>query len=51
MEKRFHTDTRVSENFSIKGLQSLTGQIVSNFIQYLTKEIIEIGRASCRERV
>jgi hypothetical protein len=41
MEKRFHTDTRVSENFSIKGLQSLTGQIVSNFLQYLTKEIID----------
>jgi len=41
MDKRFHTDTRVSENFSVKGLQSLTGQEVSNFLQYMVKEIID----------
>ena len=42
MNKRFHTDTRVSENFSVKGLQSLTGQEVSSFLQYMVKEIIGV---------
>ena len=41
MDKRFHTDTRVSENFSVKGLHSLTGQETSHFLKYVTKEIID----------
>lgn len=47
MNKRFHTDTRISENFTEDGLQSLTGQPIHNFLTYLAKEITDNSLEAC----
>lgn len=41
MEKRFHTESRTNENFTLKGLQTLTGEQISYFLKYIAKEIID----------
>ncbi len=39
--RRFHKDNRLSENFTEKGLQSLTGQPPNHWIRYIVKEVID----------
>ena len=39
--RRFHSDNRLSENFTEKGLQSLTGQPPHRWIRYIVKEVID----------
>lgn len=39
--KRFHKDTRVSENFTIQGLETLAGQPEHAWTRYICKEIID----------
>lgn len=39
--RRFHRDNRLSENFTEKGLQSLTGQPPNHWIRYVVKEVID----------
>jgi hypothetical protein len=41
MEKRLHTDSRTSENFSESGLEKLTGQNRHSWLRYVLKEIID----------
>jgi len=41
MEKRFHTESRTNENFTLEGLRTLTGEQVSYFLKYIAKEIID----------
>lgn len=47
MDKRFHSDRRSSENFTIKGLQTITGQSQSDWITYITKEISDNSLEAC----
>lgn len=49
MDKRFHSDSRSSENFTIKGLQTITGQSQSDWITYITKELVDNSLEGCED--
>lgn len=40
-ERRFHQDTRVSENFTKDGLETLTGQSSGDWGRYVVKELVD----------
>ena len=41
MSRRFHTDTRTSENFTEQGLASLTRESKPQWGRYVIKELID----------
>lgn len=40
-DRRFHTDSRASENFIKDGLETLTGQSTRNWGRYVVKELVD----------
>lgn len=46
-QRRFHTDTRTSENFTKKGLETLTGVNTSSWITYMVKELVDNSLEAC----
>lgn len=40
-DRRFHSDTRVSENFTKDGLETLTGQSSGDWGRYVVKELVD----------
>jgi len=47
MNRRHHTDERLSENFTEDGLEKLTGQHPWQWLTYLTKELIDNSLEAC----
>lgn len=48
-QRRFHTDTRVSENFTKKGLETLTGVNTGTWITYMVKELVDNSLEACEK--
>lgn len=49
MEKRFHSDSRISENFTEDGLEMIIGQNSYQWLTYIAKELIDNSLETCED--